>query len=395
MRRNWQILPLLAALGAAFGGCSHLHNPSAKPEANSFSVVTNAIQTVKAKYAPDPHLAIFTVGAQPQGSELVLTGDVDRAEAKMDVLRAVQGTGAKVVDRIKVLPDPRLGDQVWGISCLSVASAREQPEHKAEMGTQVWMGDVVRVWKPSTNAMFRWYEVQTRDGYVAWLEKGTFVRCTREQVEAWNRSPLLIVTAMEGQILEKPAADAQTVSDVVLCDLVKKVGEEGDWYKVVTPDQRIGFLPKAAAEDYGTWKQSRRATPENIERTARMFLGRPYFWGCNSPKGFDCSGFSKTVFFLNGIDLNRNAGAQARQGIEVPLNDDLSHLRKGDLIFFGRKPRRGGPARISHVGIYLGDKLFIQSSERVRISSLDPNSPLADDYRIESLQAARRFLPEP
>ena len=76
----------------------------------------------------------------------------------------------------------------------------------------------------------------------------------------------------------------------------------------------------------------------------------------------------------------------------MPLDADLSQLRKGDLLFFGRRARRGQPERVTHVGIYLGEKLFIQSSQRVRISSLDPQSPLREEYRIRSLLAARRVL---
>ena len=116
----------------------------------------------------------------------------------------MERTGAEVTDRIRVLPDEKLGEQVWGISCVSVASARLQPEHKAEMGTQVLMGEVVRVWKRTTNAVFAWYLAQSADNYLSWLQKGTFVRCTREQAEAWNSSPLLIVTAFEDRILEHP-----------------------------------------------------------------------------------------------------------------------------------------------------------------------------------------------
>jgi len=384
---------LAAALVATLCGCTHLKNAAPEPGAKSSDPVIRAIQSVKDQYAPVSRLAIFKVGPERQGNALVLTGEVDRAEAKVAAVRAVERTGAKVTDHIKVLPDEKLGDQVWGISCLSVACGREQPEHKAEMGTQVLMGNVVRVWKPSTNAVFRWYLTQSGDGYVSWLEKGTFVRCNREQVEAWNRGPLLIVTACEDLIREQPQADAQPVSDVVLCDLVRKTGEEGDWYKVELPDRRTGFLPRKAATDFDTWKAARQPTGENIERTARRFIGRPYFWGCNSPKGFDCSGFSKTVFYINGIDLLRDSGQQAHQGEDVPLDGDLSQLKKGDLLFFGRRPRRGGPEKVVHVGIYLGDKLFIHSSELVHISSLDPNSPIRDDNRIQTLLRARRVLP--
>jgi cell wall-associated NlpC family hydrolase len=107
----------------------------------------------------------------------------------------------------------------------------------------------------------------------------------------------------------------------------------------------------------------------------------------------DCSGFTKTVFFLNGIDLMRDSSQQARQGVAVPLDGDLSQLKKGDLLFFGRRARQGRPERVVHVGLYLGDRLFIHSSERVHISSLDPQSPLRDENRIRTLLRARRVLP--
>ncbi len=383
------------ALAGVLVGCSNLKSGrEAKGDSSQLAAITNAIQGVRGKYTPDSHIGVFKVGPEQRGQSLVLTGEVDQVQAKLDVLRAVEGTGAKVTDEIKLLPEARLGDQVWGISCLSVASAREQPEHKAEMGTQILMGNVVRVLKRSTNAIFSWYQVQSGDGYVAWVEKGSIVRCTREQADAWLHSPLLIVTNFEDRILERPQPDAMPVSDVVMCDVVKKTGEEGDWCKVELPDKRTGYLPKMDVTDYAEWKKTRQATAANIEHTARMFLGRPYLWGGNSPKGLDCSGFAKTVFFLNGIDLRRNASEQAFQGIDLPLGDGLSHLKKGDLVFFGHRAHGGKPERVTHVGIYLGDKLFIQSSQFVRICSLDPSSPIADDYRIESLIKARRVLPQ-
>jgi cell wall-associated NlpC family hydrolase len=385
---------LAAALAGTLCACAHVGGNTPKSQPDRRLAIPHAIQDLKQKYAPDKRLGIYDVGVQYQGLELVLTGEVDRAEARIETVRAVQATGAKVTDRIKVLPDEKLGDQVWGISCLSVASGRELPEHKAEMGTQILMGNAVRLWKPSTNAVFRWYLTQAADGYLSWLQKGTFVRCTREQVDAWNAGPLLVVTALEDCIRERPDADAQPVSDVVVCDLVRKTGEEGDWYKVELPDTRTGFLPKKAAADYVAWKQARQPTVANLERTARRFIGRPYLWGGNSPKGFDCSGFTKTVFFINGIDLLRDSSKQAGQGVEVPLDADLSQLKKGDLLFFGPSARRGRPERVVHVGLYLGDKLFIHSSEMVHISSLDPASPIRDENRIRTLLHARRILPE-
>jgi cell wall-associated NlpC family hydrolase len=286
-------------------------------------------------------------------------------------------------------PNEDLGDRTWGIACLSVASAREQPEHKAEMGTQVLMGNIVHVLQGSRI----WYNVETADGYRAWAEKGTIYRCTHAEAEAWKDSPLMIVTALESSILEQPEAGAQTVSDLVLGDLVKRTGSEGEWIKVELPDHRAGFVLRNAVAEYTAWKQSRQPTAENIERTARALLGRPYLWGANSPKGMDCSGFVKLVFYMNGIDLKRNARDQAQQGTPVPLDANFSQLKKGDLVYFGSRARGDRPERVMHIGIYLGEKRFIQSSERVQISSLDPNSTLRDEHRIRSLIGARRILP--
>jgi cell wall-associated NlpC family hydrolase len=199
---------------------------------------------------------------------------------------------------------------------------------------------------------------------------------------------------LEERILERPDAGALPVSDVVLGGVVKQVGEKGEWFQVELPDGRGGYLPKTTAMNLSQWQKSRHATSENIERTARSFLGRPYFWGCNTTRGMDCSGLTKLTFFLNGIALNRNASQQLHQGVEVALDADFKNLKKGDLLFFGHHSTASKPEIITHVGIYLGNKLFIHSFEMVRINSLDPASPLRDERRIKSLLHAKRILPD-
>jgi cell wall-associated NlpC family hydrolase len=95
---------------------------------------------------------------------------------------------------------------------------------------------------------------------------------------------------------------------------------------------------------------------------------------------------------MNGIELNRNASEQVRQGAEVPLDPEFSKLKKGDLLFFGWARSYDGPEWITHVAIYLGNKSFIQSSEMVRISSLDPSAPNYDEHHSRALLYARRIL---
>jgi hypothetical protein len=333
-------------------------------------------------------MGIFRISLETNGNTIILNGEVDKPEAKSAAIETVQRTGAKVIDHLTVLPEQRFGEKTWGVATLSVASGREEPDHKAELGTQILMGRVVRIWKGTRH----WFYVQSPDGYLSWVENGSFVPCTKKQADAWTNAPLLIVTAFEDRVLDKPRSDSESVSDVVMGDVVKRTGERKEWFSVELPDGRAGFLPKKAAQDYKAWIQTRHATADNIERTARLFLGRPYLWGGNSPKGLDCSGFCKLTFLMNGIELNRNASEQVRQGKEVPLDSSFSKLKKGDLLFFGWARDDDGPEWITHVAIYLGNKLFIQSAEMVKISSLDPAALNYDEHHSRHLLYARRIL---
>lgn len=100
---------------------------------------------------------------------------------------------------------------------------------------------------------------------------------------------------------------------------------------------------------------------------AKRFIGVRYKWGGTTPKGFDCSGFTKYVFKNIGVTLNRTSTSQATQGKHVSKSD----LLPGDLVFFDTN---GGNNHINHVGIYIGGGKFIQSSSTgtgVTISSIN------------------------
>ncbi len=95
---------------------------------------------------------------------------------------------------------------------------------------------------------------------------------------------------------------------------------------------------------------------------AKLLLGTHYVWGGTTPAGFDCSGFIYYVHKQAGQTLKRysSEGYYSRSYyVDSP--------KPGDLVFFENTYKKG----ISHLGIYLGDNLFIHAGDNgVEITSL-------------------------
>lgn len=101
---------------------------------------------------------------------------------------------------------------------------------------------------------------------------------------------------------------------------------------------------------------------DTVMNYAKSFIGAPYVFGGQSPKGFDCSGYIQYVFNKFGVDLPRTADEQFDGGRRISSQE----AKPGDIVAF----KSGG--EISHTGIYLGGGKFISatSSSGVMIASV-------------------------
>jgi cell wall-associated NlpC family hydrolase len=272
---------------------------------------------------------------------------------------------------------------------VSVANVKSKPSHMSDMVTQTVMGWPVRVLGTAGG----WHYVHTEpDGYLGWVEELQVTLVDEAGLRAWTEGARAIVTAPVAVATEAPAASATPVTDVVMGTLLRTSGGPAGWIAVELPDGRRGHVPAAAAQDYRVWLAATKPTAAGVERVALRFMGVPYLWGGTSSKGFDCSGYTKTVLRMNGIELPRDADQQGDTGTAVAIDDQMSALRKGDLLFFGSKATAERPERITHVGIYVGDGEFLHASGLVRRNSLLPPSPIfSESLRARLLRVRRVF----
>ncbi|MBC2905426.1 NlpC/P60 family protein [Streptomyces cupreus] len=113
-------------------------------------------------------------------------------------------------------------------------------------------------------------------------------------------------------------------------------------------------------------------------RYAMGQLGKPYEWGAEGPRTYDCSGLTSQAWDHAGTPIPRTSQEQWAQLPRVPLKE----LRPGDLVIYHRDA--------THVAMYLGRGKVVEAprtGERVKVSpmasypilgAVRPDEPPAD-----------------
>lgn len=355
---------------------------------NKMEVVNKIIEEVKHHYAPDKRVAIFHVAVNDTSGVITLSGETNIPEAKEKLLADIKSAGVEVKEEIKLLPAAELEGKIYGLVNLSVANIRTKPDHAEEMSTQALLGTPVKIFKKAHG----YFLVQTPDMYISWVEDDGVTPLTKPEFEEWINSEKIVYLKEFGFSYSKPDAGSIRVSDLVAGNILVKIGEGGNFIKVKYPDGRIAFVEKEFCMNYKNWLERKMPTSANIISTAEKFMGIPYLWGGTSAKGMDCSGFTKTVYFLNGIVLVRDASQQVHNGVLVDTQNGFENLQPGDLLFFGTQATDSTKERVTHVAIYYGNYEFIHAAGRIKINSFDRNTENFSEYRLNHFIRARRIL---
>ncbi|MES2418058.1 MAG: C40 family peptidase [Bacteroidota bacterium] len=352
----------------------------------------NLAAQVQKKFAPDKRDIYFNLQIRGDSARLESTSAIALAE-----FEKIKPVGGAIGYTSVLLPSKSLNGLTYAIANLSVANNRSHPQHGAELMTQMLLGTPVQVFKRQSG----FYLVKTPDGYLAWTDGAAISLMDKAAFEAWQASDKIVFTIDYGHAFSKADLNSTRVSDLVNGNILQLLGAEKNFYKVGFPDKRIAYIPKSQAKPYQEWIRRPNPDASAILASAETLLGVPYLWGGTSIKGVDCSGFTKTAYFLNGIIIPRDASQQALvgQAVDVMENDSISvakclkNLQAGDLLFFSAAKRRGiNGGRVTHTAIYMGNGEFIQSAGMVKINSMVPSANNYDGGQSSTLVGARRIL---
>ena len=133
----------------------------------------------------------------------------------------------------------------------------------------------------------------------------------------------------------------------------------------------------------GALSSEREASPEGGRalRYAVRQLGKPYEWGAQGPRTYDCSGLTSQAWDRAGQPIPRTSQEQWAQLPRIPLKQ----LRPGDLVVYFPEA--------THVAMYLGGGMVVQAprtGEKIKISPIASN-PILGAVRPDQPAQGRRL----
>ncbi|MFB6844455.1 NlpC/P60 family protein [Streptomyces sp. NPDC056373] len=113
-------------------------------------------------------------------------------------------------------------------------------------------------------------------------------------------------------------------------------------------------------------------------------LGKPYEWGAEGPRTYDCSGLTSQAWAEAGTPVPRTSQEQWKQLERIPLDE----LRPGDLVVYFPKA--------THVALYLGDGMVVHAPRpgaKVKASPIAANPVLGAVRPDPGGEPLRRYEP--
>jgi len=339
------------------------------PTRRTITGLNELLNSVRQEYVLDDRVELWDLSVHSDGGQFSLIGNLTSLEAYDALEEALDQHFPQVENKIILHHESGDGALVNALVNNSVIHLRKEPSSTRELVTQALLGTPVRILLNDGGKSL----IQVPDGYIGWVNTKELSPVNEEELAVYREAEKLIFTSQSGMAYSEPDPGSMPVTDLVIGNIVSRVGENSECTQIKYPDGRLGWVKSSElipAEEIFF----QTTLKENLVETALRFHGIPYLWGGTSSKTIDCSGLVCNIYFMNGILLPRDADMQALIGRELTTSMGPDGLEAGDLLFFGRKASEEAEENVTHVAMYIGDGEYIHSAgwkERVSINSMD------------------------
>ncbi|MBO1337469.1 C40 family peptidase [Streptomyces sp. VRA16 Mangrove soil] len=315
---------VLAAPGAAFAAPAPTPSPSTTP-AGSKPLKTKDLEAVRAKIdklyhdaavATDAYNAA-TEKAEKQSVEIVkLAQKIAAGQSRLDRLRSSAGAAAREQYRTGGIPR-ETQFLLSGDPQLFLDNAGRL--HQGQQATKNLLSQLTKTQEElaqyADDASAKWKQ----------LDEGA-----KEKAAAKKK--------VEKQI--KEAQQLENKLEKKERERLRKLEEEAE------QKRQTAWLSSGVLKEING-----KATPagKKAVQFATAQLGKPYVWGAEGPKSYDCSGLTSQAWAAAGHGIPRTSQEQWKQLKHIDVKD----MRPGDLIIYHDDA--------SHVGMYIGDGAIIHA----------------------------------
>ncbi|MFJ9634084.1 NlpC/P60 family protein [Streptomyces sp. NPDC101175] len=158
--------------------------------------------------------------------------------------------------------------------------------------------------------------------------------------------------ALEKNRQAKAAAKKEITARIAAAEKLESQLEQREKDRLAALEQQAALKAQTEWLDSGVLKDiSGKASAEGKAAVAYATaqLGKPYEWGAEGPKSYDCSGLTSQAWASAGDPIPRTSQEQWKQLKHVDVKD----MRPGDLIIYFDDA--------SHVAMYIGDGAIIHA----------------------------------
>jgi len=157
---------------------------------------------------------------------------------------------------------------------------------------------------------------------------------------------------LEANRKAKDAARKKIKEQIAEAEKLQDQLEKAEKERLAELEQEAALKAQTAWLDSGVLDEIRGSASEQGKKAvefATRQIGKPYEWGAEGPKSYDCSGLTSQAWLDAGKPIPRTSQEQWKQLKHVDIKD----MRPGDLIIYFDDA--------SHVAMYIGDGAIVHA----------------------------------